>query len=240
MLLGVINNRHMAEEPQKRNPGALILAIVLLAGALIGGYFWGKSEGSKNSNTASDSNSSSSDTASNSDSNGLGSVSVQNNNQDPIRGNQPAVLGTETGSSNNSSGNASGSTNNSVNTSDSTTLKTYSNGSLGFTVNIPDNWTVQNSGTRVTISAPSGARYTIQSYAVTSQDIGQLKTFLASQQNLTNIQNSTFGNAQALNFQTTGFYRQGYAVLANGKVYYLIGSDSHDPKNSSLTTFSAI
>ena len=103
---------------------------------------------------------------------------------------------------------------------------------------MPNDWTVQNANSQVVIHTTDNTMYSIQEYAVGSNDDSQLQQFLASQSNIHNVTETTINGIPAYAFNVDGVYKQGYAFLENNNLYYLLG-DKPIQSSSIVQTFRA-
>ena len=104
------------------------------------------------------------------------------------------------------------------------TTKTYTSNALGFTIQIPGDWVVEATGSEVVLKTPTNTRYSIQRYATQNADNNSLKSFLQAQPNLHNVSEATIVGHQGFSFTVDGIYGRGFAFLSNGKMYYLLGT----------------
>ena len=103
----------------------------------------------------------------------------------------------------------------------------YENASLKFRATLPAGTQVTQNNSDVKFTTKSGALY----YVVSVSDSGTetLKTIEAQLKNsptVSNIVYGNFNNTQVLNFSAKG-YGQGMVIIANGKIYYLLGNSQN-------------
>ena len=117
-------------------------------------------------------------------------------------------------------------------------VKLYNDPTMHFSVDVPNDWTVQNANSQVVIHTADNEMYSIQEYSVGSNDDALLQSFLASQSNIHTVTATTINGIPAYTFSIDGVYKQGYAFLENNNLYYLLGDNI---QNSSIAqTFRAI
>lgn len=103
----------------------------------------------------------------------------------------------------------------------------YTNQLMGFSVQIPDDWRVSQSSDEIIFTAPDHTAYSIQLYSVTvNTDLNFIASQLQKQPNVSNVSFAALGGNPAVAFSIEGNFKQGYALVANGRLYYVLGSDS--------------
>ena len=100
----------------------------------------------------------------------------------------------------------------------------YANENMHFSVNIPSDWKVQNDDGEIVVTTPQNNMYSIQEYAIGTNDMNALQNFLASQPNLHDVTVTQMNGFQAFSFTVDGVFHQGYAFLNNSNLYYLLGT----------------
>jgi len=118
----------------------------------------------------------------------------------------------------------------SIGTANPDQFKPYRNDSLGFETMVPPDTTVNATATEAT--AISGvqqkAYWTITVYSNTTETLNSIINELSKSPSVTRLTKTTLGGKDALRFDSPKLGGTGYAVVSNGRLYYLIGNFS-DP-----------
>jgi hypothetical protein len=81
---------------------------------------------------------------------------------------------------------------------------------------------VTRAGSETVFVTNDKKRYSIQYYQVVGSK-NELRTFLAAQQNIHAISETTLNGISAYHFTVDGIYGEGFALLSGNKLYYLLG-----------------
>ncbi len=184
---------------KKARASAMVFALLMAIIAGISGFYIGKNKYDRQ------------DQRQNSQPAVLGQ-NITNSNTDPVqpRGQQPAAPAQQTPAQDNRE-------------------TAYNNTDMHFSLMLPSGYKVEKTtGSEADIISQDKSRYSVQVYNANSGDGQALKDFLSAQKDLHNVSEAKVGNQDAFRFQIDGTYKQGYAFLANGRLYYLLGPESSD------------
>ena len=109
--------------------------------------------------------------------------------------------------------------------------KPYRNDALGFEITLPAGALINTTDTQVTAAAPGGKNiyWSITVYNRTAETINSLINELSRSPSVTSLSKTTLAGQAALKFSSPNLKgAQGFAVIANGRLYYLVGNFS-DP-----------
>ena len=105
-----------------------------------------------------------------------------------------------------------------------TSLVSYNNAQLRFSMEIPGDWQAVLGSNKVTFTASDKNTYSVQVYDVTAPtDLNFIQSQLVQQSNIHNVVLTTFEGQPVLSFNMDGNFQNGYAFVKNGKLYYLLG-----------------
>ncbi len=115
--------------------------------------------------------------------------------------------------------------------------ETYTNNALHFSFAKPTTWHIVKDSNQEIVFKDGQTMFNVQSAAAGDDDFAALKTFLEQQPNISNVATAKFGTRDAYQFTISGLYQTGYAFLANGRLYYILGPGSETTPLANLTTF---
>ena len=112
---------------------------------------------------------------------------------------------------------------------------TYTNPTLGFSMQINQTWQAQDNGDNqsVTFTNAQGQSISVQVYMVVGEGLGEVENQLRGSSSVTNLTRINFLGEPALQFNM--YNGQGLAVIHNAKVYYIMAPNLNQEP---VTTFS--
>lgn len=113
----------------------------------------------------------------------------------------------------------------------------YSNAAEHFSFDMPTGWKVVKDSDGEVVFKGDGGMYNVQSYPAPDGDWGGLKSFLEQQPGVSNIRRVMWGNRDLFQFDSNSQYLTGFAFLENGRLYYVLGTNSENTPLVNLKTF---
>ncbi len=113
----------------------------------------------------------------------------------------------------------------------------YSNAAEHFAFNMPITWKVVKDSDGEVVFKGENGMYNVQSYPSPDGDWGTLKSFLEQQPGISNIRRVMWGSRDLFQFDSSSSYLTGYAFLENGRLYYVLGTNSENTPLVDLKTF---
>jgi hypothetical protein len=106
--------------------------------------------------------------------------------------------------------------------------KNISSAAMHFSIDIPEDWAAVEKENDMVVTAADGKKFSIQEYVVPNGDTDSLRTFLAAQPNIQNITRAQANSLSGYMFTINSEYKEGFAAVQNGRLYYLLGSGVKD------------